>query len=123
MRNAMATVLGVRRVVFRRHRRFGAYPVVDCTGAACGLVEDIELEAVGGTRLQASAVLIRADVRRPLWAQRLARLFTRGHIVRISWSDVRFADGHVALAKPASHYGIGASSSRAGIARSTRRGH
>jgi hypothetical protein len=72
----------------------------------CGLVEDIELEAVAGTRLQASALLIRADVRRPLWAQRLARLVTRGRIVRVAWSDVRFADGHVALAEPASHYGI-----------------
>jgi hypothetical protein len=43
---------------------------------------------------------------RPFWAQRIARLLTRGRIVRVSWSDVRFADGHVALAKPASHYGI-----------------
>jgi len=69
-------------------------------------VEDIELEAVPGLRLQARAVLIRADVRRPLWAQRLARDFTRGRIVRVSWSDVGFADRHIALAKPASHYGI-----------------
>jgi len=102
----MTAPLSVRRVVFRRHRRFDAYPVVDSTGVACGLVEDIELEAVPGLRLQARAVLIRADVRRPLWAQRLARHFTRGRIVRVSWSDVGFADGHIALAKPASHYGI-----------------
>jgi hypothetical protein len=107
----MTGSLAVRRVVFRRHRRFGAYRAVDCMGVVCGLVEDIELEAVGGKRLQASAVLIRADVRRPLWAQRLARLITRGRIVRVAWSDVRFADGHVALAKPASYYGIDAPSS------------
>ena len=96
----------MRRVVFRKRRRFASCPVVDSTGAACGLVEDIELEAVSGIRLQARAVLIRADVRRPLWAQRLARLFSRGRIVRVSWSDVRFADGRLALVKPASHYGI-----------------
>ena len=96
----MVAAFPVRRVVFRHHRRFDAYPVVDSTGVPCGLVEDIELEAVDSATLRASAVPIRADARRPLWAQRVARLFTRGRIARVSWSDVRFADGHVELVKP-----------------------
>ena len=113
----MSPPFPVRRAVFRRHRRFATLPVFDSTGAACGLVEDIELEAVSRAEAQASAVLIRADVRRPLWAQRIARLFTRGRIVRVSWNDVRFRDGHLALARPASDYGIEASSLRRAVAR------
>jgi len=116
IRIAMTASFSMRRAVFRRRHRCDAYPVLDSTGVACGFVEDIELEAVSRAELQARALLIRADVRRPFWAQRIARLLTRGRIVRVSWSDVRFADGHVALAKPASHYGIETASARTAVA-------
>lgn len=90
--------------------------IVDCEGANCGIVDDIELTGKPGEALRIKALLVGPGGyagRLPRWAMTLVHLVAGGACVHVRWEEVASITSVVRLSCKASRIGLARGEGRA----------
>lgn len=90
--------------------------IVDCEGANCGIVDDIDLAGAPGRKLRIKALLVGPGGyagRLPSWAMGLVRLVAGSGCVHVPWEQVERITSVVRLRCKASELGLARGEGRA----------
>jgi sporulation protein YlmC with PRC-barrel domain len=90
--------------------------IVDCDGACCGIVDDIEFEGGPAKKLRLKAILVGPGAYRgrlPAWLAWLVSRLAGERVVRIPWQEVETIGSVVKLKRTARTLGLDAAERRA----------